>query len=171
MTTGWPKSVKDPLYQGTTKPVLEQAEKLYPARFYARIDNSVQPSPVTGWVDVWGLSSIDDMPPAAALVPLTEEQWDFHLQTDENGSHTHLSAAVENGEFIDYTPPPPPPPPLREQARPALAAARQYVSENYTMINEETPQEWVDYLKKLMAIASGRDTTSTALPSPPEDLT
>lgn len=56
---------------------------------------------------------------------------------------------------------------LATQAASALAAARTYVSNNYTMLNEATPAEWVTYLKALMAIEDGTDTTSTALPAAP----
>jgi hypothetical protein len=57
--------------------------------------------------------------------------------------------------------------PLKDQAATALAAARTYVNNTYTMLNEATPDAWVTYLKALMAIASGADTTSTALPTEP----
>ena len=56
---------------------------------------------------------------------------------------------------------------LQIQATNALSAARTYVSNNYTMLNEATPDEWVTYLKALMAITNGTDTTSTALPTQP----
>lgn len=59
------------------------------------------------------------------------------------------------------------PVPLATQAASALATARQYVSNNYTMLNEPTPDNWVIYLKALMAIANGTDTTSTTLPTKP----
>lgn len=56
---------------------------------------------------------------------------------------------------------------LAQQATSALASARTYVSYNYTMLNEATPDAWVTYLKALMAISSGSDTTSAALPAAP----
>ena len=59
------------------------------------------------------------------------------------------------------------PVPLREQATTVLATARTYVYNNYGILNEDTPTVWVTYLKALMAIINGTDTTSTALPSAP----
>lgn len=59
---------------------------------------------------------------------------------------------------------------LADQAGAALAAARTYVNNNYTMLNEATPDVWVTYLKALMAISNGTDTTSTALPAQPTDV-
>ncbi|MFT9147949.1 MAG: hypothetical protein ABF502_04095 [Acetobacter sp.] len=56
---------------------------------------------------------------------------------------------------------------LAQQASAALAIARTYVSNTYTMLNEATPDAWVTYLKALMAIAGGTDTTSTTLPTAP----
>lgn len=56
---------------------------------------------------------------------------------------------------------------LSDRAAFVLTTARTYVSNNYTMLNEATPDVWVAYLKALMAIANGNDTTSTALPSEP----
>lgn len=56
---------------------------------------------------------------------------------------------------------------LRIQAANALATARTYVSNNYTMLNEATPDAWVTYLKALMAIANGTDTESSELPTAP----
>lgn len=76
------------------------------------------------------------------------------------GSVIDLSAVTDSS---DYTAPVP----LSAQAASALATARTYVSNNYTMLNEATPDAWVTYLKALMAIAGGTDTTSTALPTAP----
>lgn len=56
---------------------------------------------------------------------------------------------------------------LSERAGFVLTTARTYVSNNYTMLNEATPDVWVVYLKALMAIANGSDTTSTTLPAEP----
>ncbi|MBO1326856.1 hypothetical protein K2X14_17330, partial [Acetobacter sp. TBRC 12305] len=42
---------------------------------------------------------------------------------------------------------------LAQKASAALSAARTYVSNTYTMLNEATPDAWVTYLKALMAIA------------------
>ncbi|MFT9360753.1 hypothetical protein [Acetobacter okinawensis] len=65
----------------------------------------------------------------------------------------------------------PTPPSLAVQASSALAAARTEVYNSYGILNEATPDAWVTYLKALMAIANGTDTTSTALPTQPTDVT
>lgn len=56
---------------------------------------------------------------------------------------------------------------LSSQATTALDIARAYVRDNYTILNEATPDIWVTYLKSLMAIANGTDTISTTLPTRP----
>ena len=59
---------------------------------------------------------------------------------------------------------------LAQQAATALTAARTTVYNTYGILNEATPDAWVTYLKALMAIADGTDTTSTALPTQPTDV-
>lgn len=49
----------------------------------------------------------------------------------------------------------------------ALAIARQTVWDEYGSINDPTPDAWVTYLKALMAIVNGTDTTITTLPTAP----
>lgn len=61
----------------------------------------------------------------------------------------------------------PTPPSLAEQASSALAAARTEVYNSYGILNEATPDAWVTYLKALMAIVNGTDTTSKVLPTSP----
>lgn len=56
---------------------------------------------------------------------------------------------------------------LAQQADIALAIARTAVYNNYGILNEATPDNWVTYLKSLMAIVNGTDTTSTTLPTAP----
>lgn len=56
---------------------------------------------------------------------------------------------------------------LSTQAETALASARTYVYNNYGILNEATPDNWVTYIKALMAISNGTDTTSTVLPTQP----
>lgn len=56
---------------------------------------------------------------------------------------------------------------LKEQATSALSTARTYVYNNYGILNEDTPDDWVIYIKALMLISNGKDTTSTTLPTQP----
>ncbi|GAB6854157.1 hypothetical protein [Asaia astilbis] len=76
------------------------------------------------------------------------------------GDVIDLNTVTEDDWFI-------PPPTLQEQALTALISARDYVYNNYGILNEPTPDAWVSYLKALMAIANGSDTTSTTLPQAP----
>ena len=134
----------------------------YPDRYYASYDTTAnQPTPVTGWYDTRDMSNVSNVPAATDMIPISESDWN-------NGDTFRLPVGrgVLNGKIIDYTPPVPPVP-IATQAETALVSARTYVNNNYTMLNEATPTEWVVYLKALMAIANGTDTTSTTLPTAP----
>lgn len=53
------------------------AQTNYPARYYALFDTTAtQPTPVTGWIDAWGLSTTDGLPAASTMLPLTSAQWE-----------------------------------------------------------------------------------------------
>ena len=101
-----------------------------------------------------GICLSGDIP--AGAVECTQEQY------EGCGS----AYTLENGAVVAYTPPALVIP-LQEQAKTALASARTYVNNTYTMLNEATPDAWVAYLKALMALVSGTDTTSTTLPGAP----
>lgn len=136
---------------------------MWPNRYYAVYDTTAaQPALVTGWVDAWKIGGAEAAaPPAvllapAAMLPMTAAQWaDTAIRT--------AGMYVRNGEIIAYTPPVP----LATQATTALTAARASIYNTYGVLNETTPDTWVAYLKALMAIANGTDTTSTALPTAP----
>mgnify|MGYP001212975671 CR=1 FL=1 len=135
---------------------------VYAARYYASYDKAAhQPTPVTGWYDTWDMSSVSNVPEASNMIPISESDWN-NIDT----FRLPIGRGVLNSKIIDYTPPPAPVP-LKTQAQSALAIARQTVWDEYSSINENTPDNWVTYLKALMAIANGTDTTSTALPSAP----
>ncbi|WP_244284869.1 hypothetical protein [Acetobacter persici] len=134
----------------------------YPDRYYAAYDlSATQPTPVTGWYDTWGMSSVTTVPPASNLLPVSAEDW-----SDTTSFRLPTGRGVLAGKVIDYTAPIPPVP-LATQARNALVTARQTVWEEYGALNDPTPQVWVDYLKALRAIAQGQETTRTTLPEPP----
>ncbi|MFT8723728.1 MAG: hypothetical protein ABF759_14335 [Acetobacter malorum] len=140
---------------------------LWPERYYASYDTTAaQPTSVTGWFDAWLIGGAEitappaTLPDAASMVAVTADQW------DDLTFHVSIGKGVKDGAIIDYTPPAAPVP-LATQAATALASARTYVSNTYTMLNETTPDAWVTYLKALMAIVGGTDTTSTALPDRP----
>lgn len=129
----------------------------YPARYYARYDHTTsQPAPVTGWFDTQTLSTTENLPEASLMVPLTLAQW--------NGRMTGPQF-VKDGALVAYTPPPVLVP-LKEQAalqqpwiasQAALAAA---MGETFTATMKA-------YVKAIQALASGADTTTTALPNRP----
>ena len=134
----------------------------WPARYYASYDTTAaQPTPVTGWYDTWTMSNVTSVPLADNMIVVSEDDWNntetFRVPTGRY---------VDNGKIIDYAPPPVPVP-LKTQAQSALAIARQTVWDEYGSLNETTPDDWVTYLKSLMAIANGTDTTSTKLPTAP----
>ena len=134
----------------------------YPDRYYASYDTTAsQPTPVTGWYDTWDMSNVSNVPAATDMIPISESDWN-----NDDTFHLPVGRGVLNGKIIDYTPPPTPVP-LKTQVQSALAIARQTVWDEYGSINEPTPDAWVTYLKALMAIANGKDTTSTTLPTAP----
>lgn len=130
----------------------------YPARYYAYSNTSTTLGghPTVGWIDVSMFSAAPSWLPAASdMIALTQAEWDARALVNQ---------IVVNGAVTTYTAPAPT---LAEQAAPAISAARSYIYNNYGMLNEATPDAWVTYLKALMAIANGTDTTSTALPAAP----
>lgn len=135
----------------------------YPARYYASYDSSAtQPTPVTGWYDTWDMGNLSDVPDASSMIAISESDWN-----DTINFHRPTGRGVQNGKIINYNPPPTALP-LVTQAENALSVARQTMWNEYGSINEATPDPWVTYLKALMAIVSGSDTTSTVLPTAPE---
>lgn len=136
-------------------------QEAYPAQYYASYDTTAaQPTQVTGWYDTWNMSSVTSVPAATDMIAVTAEQW------NDASFRLPVGKGVQGGAIVDYTAPAVVLP-LTQQAGNALTTARAYVNNNYMMLNESTPDEWVTYLKALMAIANGTDTTSTTLPTEP----
>ena len=133
------------------------AMKNWPARYYASYDTGATgPTEVTGWYDVWGMSSTAGVPAAADMLPLTANQWADRLPYGQG---------VHEGAIVSYTPASTVT--LADQAGAAYSAAVVTVQSEYGVLNEPTPDDWVAYLKALKAIRDGTDTTSTALPTAP----
>lgn len=132
----------------------------YSNRYYAygNTDSIINGYPVVGWVDVTLYTDKPDwLPDATDMIALTDEQWNVRK---------FVNQVIKDGQIVTETLPAPVIT-LAEQATSALSTARTYVYNNYGILNEATPDEWVTYLKALMAIANGTDTTSTALPTAP----
>lgn len=128
------------------------------------------------------------LPASATLVPVIDKRagyacvfdrvqntWSYiedHRGTTVYNIVTGYAAIVTDLGKIDtaqYTTekPVPVPPPLRQLATTALADARSCVMNNYYLLGESVPADWVAYQKALIAISSGADTTSTTLPTAP----
>ena len=153
------------LVRGARNIWVQDGTLMYPARYYASYDDSTtHPTPVTGWYDTWLMSDISSVPVASRMVPISSSDWN-----DTNGFRLPVGRGVQGGKIIDHIPPAPSIP-LEILAKSDLATARTHVYNNYGILNEPTPDEWVVYLKALMAIANGKDTTSTELPTPPQTL-
>ncbi|MGO3518089.1 MAG: hypothetical protein ACTINM_06300 [Acetobacter cibinongensis] len=135
-------------------------QTLYPARYYAGYDPSApQPAPVLAWYDTWGMSTTDGLPPAAQLIPVTEQDWQ-----NTTTFRSPAGRGVQDGRIIDYSPPPPP---LAQQAQRQLQQAASTTWSLYGMYGESPPAVWQSYLQALRRIATGADTTSTSLPAAP----
>lgn len=137
--------------------VLETLQATYPARYYATLDTPC------AWYDMWVYSSVDGLPPVSQLFPMTSEQW-----AAKGGNVGTKSMAVVNGHLVDYTPPVIPVP-LKTQAATAQAWIMQQASLAAAM-GEVFTSDMKTYVKAIAAIASGTDTTSTALPTQPADV-
>ena len=129
----------------------------YPAQYYAcPASQTADGKHIVHWLNVATLDEKPaDLPAAADMIALTADEW---------AARALVNQVVVGGAVSTYTPLPLT---LAEQATAALSIARTTVYNNYGILNEATPDAWVTYLKALMAIAAGTDTTSTALPTEP----
>ncbi|WP_338331986.1 hypothetical protein [Acetobacter sp. LMG 32666] len=132
----------------------------YPNRYYAQYDTSAaQPTPVLGWLDMSIYSDTTGFPPASALLPITQAQF---------AARTAGPYGVSNGALVLYVPPAPVIP-LTTQAQTAQAWVQQQASLAAAM-GEVFTADMKAYVLAINAIASGADTTSTALPTQPADV-
>ncbi|MCP1202748.1 hypothetical protein [Acetobacter oryzoeni] len=129
----------------------------YPDRYYC--DESTP----AAFYDMWGFSRIPTI--SNTLHAVVTNAWDARMASALTGFKQQVWDKSSN-QLVDYVPPVVVIP-LKTRAATALASARTYVNNNYTILNEPTPDAWVAYLKALMSIANGSDTTSTALPVAP----
>lgn len=142
---------------------MTDVKTLYPDRYYASYDKTAQqPTRVTGWYDTWVMSNLTKVPAASDMIPVSSENW-----ANETSFRLPLGKGVLDGVIVDYTPPATTD--LKTEATSALAGARSYVLNAYTVKNITTPDAWVTYLNALEAIENGTDTTSTELPQAPAE--
>lgn len=121
---------------------------------------------VKGWFDIASDSDLSNYPDLSTLTPLSAEDW--QIQYNQKPERTLWQ--IKDGKLAPYTPPNVVIP-LKERASTALQQARMFIYDNYGILGDPTPEAWVTYLRSLMAIASGADTTSVSLPIPPSDKT
>lgn len=129
----------------------------YPARYYATMAKPC------AWYDMWQFSTTDGLPAASSLFAMTKEQW-----VAKGGDSGTKPMAVINNELVDYVPPVVPVP-LKTQAITAQAWIQQQANLTAAM-GEVFTADMKAYVKAIAAIASGTDTTSTALPAQPTDV-
>lgn len=132
----------------------------YPDRYYVSYDTTAtQPAPIIGRFDMALYGNLDGFPEASELVALTPEQWE---------TLPAVGCGVLNGQIVPYTPPVVAVP-LKTQAASAQAWIQQQANLATAMGEVFTPGMKA-YVKAIAAIASGTDTTSTALPAQPTDV-
>lgn len=126
---------------------------LYPARYYAAVDAD---NLVTGWYDVGALSTVVGLPSASAMVPVPPDLWDAR-----SGQYQAV-----NGALVVYTPPVAPIP-LKDLAAAELSGWIAPQAAMASAMGETFTDAMKAYVKAVQAIASGADTTSTAMPARP----
>lgn len=133
----------------------------WPGRYYAsyRVD-APQPTPVTGWWDVWSMSDLSGLPDRAGMLALTDAEWADRLP---------FGSGVQAGRIVACTPPPVPVP-LPVQAEAEL----RWVQSEATLaaaMGERFTDAMRAYVGVIRTIANGTDTTRTALPPRPDPVT
>lgn len=138
-------------------------------KYYAIVQagaDLTKPCLVMGWVAQPvaqdGTSTPYQAAPGFEAVPLeiSDEDWAMRTQGPQNPTQ------INQGKLEPYVAPGPS---LKEQATNALQQARMTVYNEFGIFGEPTPANWIVYLKALMTISNGTDTTSTALPAAPSD--
>ncbi len=136
-------------------------------KYYAIVkagSDLTKPCLVVGWVaqpiPQDGTSTPYQAAPGFEEVPLeiSDAEWAERMASPQNPTQ------LNQGQLEPYVAPVPS---LKEQATNALQQARLDVYNNYGILGEPTPAAWVTYLRALMAIVNGTDTTSTSLPEEP----
>lgn len=134
----------------------------YPSIYYAFPDNTskINGYPVAGYIDIdmYGDDKPTWIPDAKDMVAMTKDQWDNRL---------YVNQVIKDGVISTETPIIS----LTDQASSALSTARSYITNFYIMLGEAPSSDMISYQKALMAIINGTDTTSTTLPTKPDEMT
>lgn len=130
----------------------------YPHRFYC--DKS---SPCAVY-DMWGYSSVEGMPAVTDLYPIAISEF-----TDRQQNYRPQYFDTSTGKLEDYIAPIVPVL-LKDQAATENSGWVQAQISEAVAMGETFSDEMKTYVKAIRAIASGSDTTSTALPARPETV-
>ncbi|MCE0743327.1 hypothetical protein LWC05_05405 [Acetobacter sicerae] len=152
------------LAAGATNIWCENGKLVFPDRYYATYSkDSSQPSPVTGWFDVWLLSDASQIPNAADMIPVSASDW-----SDTDKFRLPVGRGVLNGAIIDYTPPAPSIP-IIDQAKAAMTWIQQQASLAGAM-GQTFTADMKSYVQAIQAIINGTDTGSASLPAQPTSV-
>ncbi|GBQ08095.1 hypothetical protein AA15669_1650 [Saccharibacter floricola DSM 15669] len=119
---------------------------------------------VTGWFDVTDQTDPATYPAPDTLVPITAEEFERQFS-----QRVRTDWQIVDGKIAPYTQKRPALP-LKEQAQNALGAVQKQAAMVIAMGEEFGPKTRA-YVQALRAIADGSDTTSTQLPTAPDDVT
>ncbi|MXV35868.1 hypothetical protein [Saccharibacter sp. EH70] len=152
--------------------------------YFAIIDNRSDnnPTPIWGWstlpitreegemggeTSIYSLSDTELLQGVAPNVPPGGKAIRLHLTQDQWDSRPTSNPALSNGSIVQINRPSLP---LKEQANVALQDIQRQAP-MLTAMRETFGSQTRLYVQKLRAIISGADTTSTALPTPPTQVT
>lgn len=125
-------------------------EKIYNHRYYASYHK--EEGYITGWYDIQELSHTRNVPDEKDLIALTNEEWESRKIVG-HGIKDGKLCEMEQVIKVD------------QQARTYLHEVQDHIKNEYLMINEQVPDDLVEYQKKLKKVISGE---LTKLPKKPK---
>ena len=146
-----------PSYSGMMNLFVDGTTLKYPDRFYCSKDK-----PASGFYDMWGFSSVDGQPAASDLYAITAAEYADRLANSRQQYYD-----TDTGKLADYIAPVVPVP-LKDQAAAENSSWIQAQINEASVMGEIFSDDMKAYVKAIRAIASGADTTSSALPARPE---
>lgn len=130
----------------------------YPDRYYCDKGSPCQV------YDMWGYSAAPSEPVLADLYPITSAEYE-----DRQINYRQQYYNTTTGKLADYVAPVVPVP-LKDQASAEVSGWIQSQINYAAAMGEAFTDAMKSYVKAVSAIASGADTTSTALPARPTDI-